>query len=127
MKKVFISFDFDNDEFLRTALVGQAKNPDSPFQIIDRSQKEPLSGDWKSKIRERIRNTDIVVVLCGEKTHTATGVAAELSITQELDKPYFMLQGYTDRVCTPPTSAKPSDKMYRWTWDNLRALVGGNR
>ena len=127
MKKVFISFDFDNDEFLRTALVGQAKNPDSPFQIIDRSLKEPLSGDWKSKIRERIRNTDIVVVLCGEKTHTATGVAAELSITQELDKPYFMLQGYTDRVCTPPTSAKPSDKMYRWTWDNLRALVGGNR
>ena len=26
-----------------------------------------------------------------------------------------------------PTSAKPGDKVYKWTWDNLKALVGGAR
>ena len=34
-KRVFISFDFDHDEELRDALVGQAKNPQSPFSIAD--------------------------------------------------------------------------------------------
>ena len=35
MKRAFISFDFDHDEELRNALVGQAKNSDSPFRIAD--------------------------------------------------------------------------------------------
>lgn len=32
-KRAFISFDFDHGEELRNALVGQAKNPDSPLNI----------------------------------------------------------------------------------------------
>jgi len=39
MKRVFVSFDFDNDENLKHALVAQAKNPDSPFVIADYSVK----------------------------------------------------------------------------------------
>src|SRR5258708_3371043 len=91
MKKVFISFDFDNDAFLRTAVVGQASHPRTPFEIIDRSLRAPLIGDWVSKIRSRIERADLVVVICGEKTHTANGVDIELRIAQELDKPYFLL------------------------------------
>lgn len=127
VKKVFISFDYDNDQFLRTALVGQAMNPDTPFEIIDRSLKDPLSGDWKAKIRGRIQRSDLVVVVCGQKTHTATGVAAELSIAREVGKPYFLLKGYSDKTCTRPTTAQFDDKMYNWTWDNLKLLIGGAR
>ncbi|WP_373998466.1 TIR domain-containing protein [Bdellovibrio bacteriovorus] len=127
VKKVFISFDFDNDSFLKDALVGQAKNPDTPFKIHDQSLKEPLAGDWKTKIRPRIANADIVVVMCGQKTHTASGVAAELQIAQELNKPYFLLKGYSDKKCTFPTTAASQDKMYNWTWDNLKKLIGGAR
>lgn len=127
VKKVFISFDFDNDSFLKAALVGQAKNADTPFKIHDQSLKEPLAGDWKAKIRPRIANADIVVVMCGQKTHTATGVAAEVQIAQELGKPYFLLKGHSDKTCTAPTTAKTSDKMYNWTWDNLKVLIGGGR
>ena len=54
-KRAFISFDFDHDEDLRNLLVGQAKNPGSPFSIQDWSLKESLSGDWKAKVCERIR------------------------------------------------------------------------
>lgn len=123
----FISFDFDHDEFLRTALVGQAKNPDSPFDIIDRSLKEALSGDWKAKVKERIRRADLVIVICGEHTHTATGVAVEMQFAKELRKPYFLLRGYSNRNCTWPTCADQNDKMYDWTWPNLKALIGGAR
>jgi len=57
-KRAFISFDFDHDEDLRNLLVGQARNPDSPFSIQDWSVKEPFSGNWKARVRERIRRTD---------------------------------------------------------------------
>jgi hypothetical protein len=127
VKKTFISFDFDNDETLKTFLVGQAKHPDSPFEIIDWSIKEHLTGDWKAKARTRIQSADIVAIICGQRTHTASGVAAELQIAKELGKPYFLLQGYSDGYCTKPTTAHPNDKIYQWTWANLKALIGGAR
>jgi len=126
-KRAFISFDFDHDEDLRNLLAGQAKHPDSPFEIKDRSLKEPLTGDWKDKVRRRMDNIDVVIVICGEYTHTASGVAAELSIARDAKRPYFLLKGRADKNCTRPTSALTSDKVYSWTWDNLKALIGGAR
>ena len=126
-KRAFISFDFDHDEDLRNLLVGQANHPDSPFDIKDRSLKEPLAGDWKEKIRRRMDNVDIVIVICGEYTHTATGVAAELTIAREAWRPYFLLWGRNGKTCTKPTSALPNDNIYNWTWDNLKSLIAGAR
>ena len=126
-KSTFISFDYDHDDFLRTALAGQAKNPDSPFEIIDRSVKEPLTGDWKEKVKGRIKRADLVIVICGEYAHTAAGVATELQIAKDLQKPYFLLRGYSNKTCTRPTTASAYDKMYDWTWSNLKALIGGAR
>jgi hypothetical protein len=126
-KRAFISFDFDHDEDLRNLLVGQAKNPDSPFDIADWSVKEALTGNWKEKVRVRIRKTDLTIVICGEWTHTATGVAEELMITREEEKPYFLLWGRSDKTCTKPKTALASDKIYKWTWENLKNLIGGAR
>jgi len=126
-KRVFISFDYDHDEGTKTMLAGQAKLPDSPFDFKDSSVKEPLTGDWKEKVRRRMDNIDIVIVLCGEHTNKASGVAAELAIAQEKGKEYFLLKAYADKTCKKPTSAKSSDKVYDWTWGNLKALIGGGR
>ncbi len=125
--KVFISFDYDHDVDLKNLLVGQAKNEDSPFEITDMSVKEELVGDWKEKVRQRIRKVDQVIVICGEYTDTANGVAAEVKITQEEDKPYFLLWGRSDKTCVKPRTAKESDKIYKWTWDNLKRLLNGER
>ncbi len=38
---VFISFDYDHDEDLKTLLVGQAKNEDLPFYIEDGRSRRP--------------------------------------------------------------------------------------
>jgi hypothetical protein len=125
--RVFTAFDYDHDESLKNLLIGQAKHPDSPFEMHDWSVKEPLTGDWKNKVRTKIRKVDQVIVLCGEHTHEATGVSAELRIAQEESKPYFLLWGYSDKTCTKPTSATAGDKIYTWTWDNLKKLVAGGR
>lgn len=126
MKKVFTSFDYDHDEDLRTMLVGQAKHPDTPFQLSDWSVREPMTGDWKAKVQKRINNVDLVAVICGEHTDSATGVATELAIAKELKKPYFLLYGRGDKTCKKPAGAE-GDTMYRWTWDNLKTLIGGGR
>ena len=126
-KRVFTSFDFDHDEDLRNLLVGQSRNPDSPFEMADWSVKAPMTGDWKEKVRTRIRKCDLVIVICGEYTDTASGVSAELSITQEEGRPYFLLWGRSGKTCKKPKSAKNTDKIYKWTWDNLKTLIGGAR
>lgn len=125
VKRAFISFDYDFDARLKDLLVGQSKHPDSPFEIADWSIKKASSG-WKAEARRRIRASALVIVLCGRYTHLATGVSTELSITKEEGKPYFLLAGYKEGA-RKPSSASASDKLYEWTWSNLKALVGGAR
>jgi len=126
-KRVFISFDYDHDSDLKNLLVGQARNEDSPFDIADWSVKDELTGDWKAKVREKIRKVDVVAVICGEYTDSASGVNAEVKITQEEEISYFLLEGRSDKDCKKPKTAKPSYKIYKWTWDNLKKLIHGKR
>ena len=123
--RAFISFDYDNDKSIKELLVGQSKHSDTPFEIADWSVKEHLTGDWKEKVRQRIRKIDQLIILCGE--YNATGVNAEVKLAQEENKPYFLLSGYKDKKCVKPNTAKTSDKLYNWTWENLKILLNGGR
>ncbi len=123
---VFISFDYDHDATLKEFLVGQSKNDDSPFFIEDWSIKE-ASTDWKDKAKTRIKRAAQVIVICGKHTDTATGVNVEVRLAREVGTPYFLLAGYADGGNKKPTAARDEDKLYKWTWDNLKALVAGRR
>jgi hypothetical protein len=123
---VFISFDYDHDDDLRTLLIGQAANSDSPFNISDWSLKE-ATADWKEKARARIKRVDHVIVLCGKYTDSATGVNAEIGIARDEKKAYFLLAGRADGGNKKPTAALNTDKIYDWTWENLKKLIGGAR
>src|SRR4051812_20834057 len=118
-KHVFMSFDYDHDNDLQIMLAGQAKHDDSPFDLVDKSLKEPYVGDWRTKIRRRIGACDLMIVICGEYTHTATGVSDEIEIARDLGIPYFLLWGRSEKTCTKPKSALSSDQIYKWNWDNL--------
>ena len=107
--------------------MGQARYPNSPFEIADWSVKEPFTGNWQAKVLERIKRTSATLVICGHWTHTDRGVAAELQISRELRKPYFLLVGRKDNRYMTPTTALPTDKVYDWTWRNLEALFAGRR
>ena len=54
--------------------------------------KVPIDQKWKREVRNRIHRVDLVIVICGEHTHDADGVAGEVTITQEERKPYFLLK-----------------------------------
>ena len=58
-KRAFISFDYDHDRLIKEYVVAQAKNPNSPFDIVDASVKKHMTGDWQEKVRNRIRRADL--------------------------------------------------------------------
>lgn len=126
-KRVFISFDYDNDNDLKVMLAGQAVYSDSPFEFKDASVKETLTGDWEEKVKGRMRNVDLMIVICGTRTNTATGVSKEIEIAQKQGKPYFLLWGRSGKTCVKPRAAYSTDKIYEWTWPTLKKLIDGER
>ena len=86
-----------------------------------------IDENWRREVRGRIRRADLTIVICGEHTHDATGVAAEITITREEGKPYFLLKGRRMKTCTKPAMVRRTDEMHGWTWENLRRLIEGAR
>ena len=126
-KRVFISFDYDHDNDLRGNLISQAGNPESPFNFTDWSVKEPITEKWKDRVRDIIRRIDLMIVICGEHTHDATGVTAEVTIAREVGKPYFLLKGRRTKTCKKPRNALRDDEMLNGNWKNLELLIAGER
>lgn len=120
--KVFISFDYDHDVSQKNLLVGQSLLEDSPFEISDVSIKQEET-DWVNKARQKIRNADVVIILCGFYTDTARGVDTELKLAREVGTKYYFLRAYNDKTPYKPKSAYSFEKIYDWTWDNLKALL----
>ena len=74
-KKVFVSFDFDNDKILKDFIIGQAKLEDSPFEVSDHSLKEAApEKDWLIKATAGITRADVFIVMLGPRTRKAPGV-----------------------------------------------------
>jgi len=121
-KRVFVSFDFDNDKALKDFIVGQARNPDSPFEIIDTSLKEafPMK-TWEEKARLAIRRSDLVLVMVGLNTYRAPGVLKEVDMARAEGKSIVQVIGYRDGNYTAVPNA---GRLYRWDWENLKKLLG---
>ncbi len=120
-KRVFISFDFDNDKVLYDFIVGQSKRSDSPFEISDWSMKEAApQRNWEDEARAKIKRSDIVIVMVGPKTYQASGVLKEVKIAREEDIPIVQIIGYKDGDYTPVPDA---GRLYRWDWENLKTLL----
>ena len=122
-KSVFISFDYDHDNDLRGNLVAQANRADSPFSISDWSVQEPFDDNWRKKVHDLICRVDLTIVICGEHTHDAKGVEAEVTMAQQLEKPYFLLKGRRRKTCTRPKSAPKGKKIHPWRWPTLKELI----
>ena len=120
-KKVFVSFDYDNDKTLKEFIIGQAKLEDSPFDVIDFSLKEAApEKEWLNKARNAINRADIFLVMLGPKTRYAPGVLKEVGIANNLKKPKCQIIGYTNG--TEDWAVPDAGRVYRWNWENLKKL-----
>lgn len=120
-KKVFISFDFDNDRALKEFMIGQSRNADSPFDIIDFSLKEAApDATWQAQARSSIQRSDIVLVMVGANTYRAPGVLKEVAMARIAGKVIVQIIGYRTGDYTPVPNA---GRLYSWNWDNLKKLL----
>lgn len=120
-KKVFVSFDFDNDKTLKTFIIAQAKRSDSPFDIVDLSLKEAApEKDWERKADAAIARSDLVLVLVGPHTWKAQGVLKEVRMARARNVKIIQMIGYK---AGDYTRVPDAGQLYRWNWDNLKKLL----
>ena len=116
-KRVFVSFDFDRDKVLKDFIIGQAKLPDSPFEVVDWSMKEAAP---QRDAEARIKRSDIVIVMVGQHTHRAPGVLREVDMARRNGVPIVQVIGYKD---SSPTPVENAGRLYRWDWKNLKKIL----
>lgn len=122
-KRVFVSYDIEHDSDLHDRLVEQASKGTSGFEISARSALRPPADYWDEELRREIRAADEVIAICGEHTNDSSRMGAELRIAQEESRPYLLLWGRRETMCTKPSTAKPTDAMFSWTWEMLQAQL----
>jgi len=121
-KRVFVSFDFDNDKKLKDFIIGQSRLPGSPFEVADHSLKEAQpQRSWEVKARAAIARAEVFIVMLGPKTRTAPGVLKEVRMAQALRKPRFQIIGYQNGSIA--WSVPGAGRTYRWSWDAIKRLL----
>jgi hypothetical protein len=129
--RVFVSYDREHDSDLHDQLVEQASKT-SGFEISARSRAWASADFLDEGLRREIREADEVIIICGEHTDRSERVGTELRIAREEERPYLLLWGRRELMCTKPTTARNADSMYSWTWEILQSQIvslarGGGR
>jgi Thoeris protein ThsB, TIR-like domain len=120
---VYLSFDVDYDADLGDRLLKQSQRGGSGFHIASLSEAGKMTDRWHEGVRRRVRAADELIVICGEHTATSDRVNAELRIALEEQKPYLLLWGRRERMCSMPIGVKRTACMYSWTGETLLHLV----
>lgn len=122
--RAFISFDYDNNKTEKDLFAGQAKNSRTPFNIEDWSSKTHLpQREWERLINDKINKCNMLIVLVGRKTYSATGVEKEILFARANNVPVFgVYVGEADYNTVLP------DGLYRtrtiaWDWEKIADWV----
>ena len=120
-----MSFDFDHDDTQRDMFCGQGRrNSPTPFVVQDWSSKTALPNKtWEQTIREKISRCHMVIVLVGRYMGSASGVAKEIAMANELNVPVFGV--YVDGAGTLTTLPKglARGRVISWKWANIAAAI----
>jgi hypothetical protein len=125
--RVFVSYDREADGDLYKLLAEKASREICRFEVAARSNGD-CAPESDAALRRAIREAEQVIVICSEHTDSSVAVAAELRVAQEEERPYVLLWGRRERMCTKPLTAKTADAIYSWTPEILeRQLVMASR
>ena len=90
-RSVFLSFEFEKDAGRRSNFIGQAMKH-CEFSLKDTSLPTAKHDEkWRRDVKERMKVSDVVIVLLGHDTHNAPGVKDELSLAGEVGCPVIQL------------------------------------
>lgn len=122
--RAFISFDFDNNSTERLLFVGQSNHSKTPFNIEDWSSKTALpQKQWEELIKVKINKCNLLIVLVGKKTATATGVVKEILFAKSQDVPIFgvYVDGANNQTDLP--TGLQRDRTINWNWESIANAI----
>ena len=128
-RSVYLAFEFDRDAHRRKAFIDQAERR-CDFPLDDRSMPAAAHSErWRREASQRIRASDVVIVLLGRDTHDARGVQDELNLARQWDRPIVQLQPQGRNY----GRVSEDIPVCRYRWDrinemlrNPRAFAGSN-
>ena len=113
--RIFVSFEFDKDNKLKSDFFGQAKR-ETQHRVVNKSLNESYPNEyWQQEARKAIEECDVVVVLIGEDTHNAPGIKTELRIARRLNKPIFQVKPKGQTSDGVPSLGEPIP----WKWKRI--------
>lgn len=122
--RAFISFDFDNNKDEKVLFAGQAKNSRTPFNIEDWSSKTELpQREWERLIEDKINKCNILIVLVGKRTYTATGVIKEISFAKANNVPVFGVYVGGANATTDLPAGLPRNRTIAWDWERIADAI----
>ncbi|MGG0723753.1 TIR domain-containing protein [Bacillus mycoides] len=122
--RAFISFDFDHNVTEKTLFVGQSKNSKTPFSIQDWSAKSAMpQSQWEAIVEEKIKKTNMVIVLVGKYMASAIGVRKEIKMAKDNNVPVFgVYVGGADSNSNLPEGLARS-RTIKWDWDKIAEKI----
>ncbi len=111
MKRVYLSYDLENDYDLKEKFIQRMDEHEYPFEVFGHS------GDIacrEEEIHLSLKETDLVFVLCGYKTNTSLNVEKELSCILENKTPFILLNAREDELVTAPANVAKTEPILRW-------------
>ena len=122
--RAFISFDFDNNSGEKIYFIGQSINSRTPFTIEDWSSKTHLpQREWENLIRAKVNKCNMLIVLVGLKTYTATGVVKEIEFAKSLNVPVFGVYVGSANGTTPLPAGLQRNRTISWTWSGIASAI----
>ena len=116
---VFFSYEYDRDKELYGSFFAQAKD-ESRHAIRNYSlDKVHPPKDWEEEAEKRIAQCNLVIVVIGQDTHSATGVEEEVEIAKRLDKPIFQIQPQKQNY----GGLDGAGEIILWDWDKIDAKI----
>jgi exopolysaccharide biosynthesis protein len=104
-KRIFISYDYDNDRHYKNLLVAWDKNKDFDFNFYDGSVTVAVdstdAGYIKSQIKRQIEASTHLLCLVGKNTHKSKWIDWEIRTAIQLKKKLIAVKIEKDNV-TPP-------------------------
>jgi hypothetical protein len=125
LPRAFLSFDFDHDATSKLLFAGQCKEDSpTPFAVEDWSSKTALpQREWERLIKAKINSCHMLIVLVGKSMGSATGVAKEISMADDLGVPHFgvYVNGAGGTSTLPAGLSR--NNVVAWNWDSIADMV----
>ena len=87
-KKVFVSFDYDNDKHYKLLLEAWDANPNFDFSFNEQSVTEKIDSDEASRIKagitSKMNDSTYCLIIIGEHTHNSKWVSWEIENANKL-------------------------------------------